>query len=67
MKTTSNERQPQNLKSGIAQQLFLDYTQILNLNLDDQTKWKHLPMENNIKIIELEYLCIVTYEFLGGN
>ena len=36
MKTTSNERQPQNIKSGIFQQPLVP--QILNLNLGNQIK-----------------------------
>ena len=62
MKTTSNGRQPQNMKSEISLNHLSDHLQILNLYWGDQTKiknffkWRQPPMEDNLKIFKVEYL-----------
>ena len=54
MKTTSNIRRPQNIKSRIPQNL--------NLRLEYQIKikecltWRQPPMEDDLKILNMEYL-----------
>ena len=57
MKTTSNGRQPQNVKSGRSQQpLTMDYTQILNLSLDDQPYFTNHWNKDDLKILKGECL-----------
>ena len=59
---TYKGRRPQNIKSGISQQPVMDLPQILNLSSGNQTKiensskWRQPPMEDNLKILKVEYL-----------
>ena len=61
-KTTSNGRQPQNIKVEYLSNHLLDDTQILNLSLDDQTifyksiQWRRAPMEDDFKKLKVKYL-----------
>ena len=61
-KTTSNGRQPQNIKVEYLSNHLSDFPQILNLSLGDPTKIKNpqkeddLQWKNNLKILNVEYL-----------
>ena len=62
MKTTSNGRRPQNIKSGISQQPLIGSYSYFKLNLDYQTilyksfKWRGPPMEDDLKTLKVVYL-----------
>ena len=62
MKTTSNGRQPQNIKSGISQQPLIGSFSNLKLKLrrPNQSqkclKQRRPPMEDDLKILKVEYL-----------
>ena len=60
--TTSNWRQPQNIKVEYLSNHLLDHTQILNLSFYDQIifcqsfKWRRPTIEDDLKILKVEYL-----------
>ena len=54
MKTTSNGRRPQNIKSGISQQpLIGSYS---NFKLSLRLQWRRQPMKEDLKILKVEYI-----------
>ena len=62
MKTTSNGRWPQNIKSWISQQPLIGSSSNFKLKLRGQNqnwnflKWRQPPMEDDLKILKVEYL-----------
>jgi hypothetical protein len=62
MKTTSNGRQPQNIKSWISQQSLIGSSSNFKLQLRGPNKnnkclkWRRPPMEDDLKILKVEYL-----------
>jgi hypothetical protein len=62
MKTTSNGRQPQNVKSWISQQPLIGASSNFNLKLRGPNKnnkclkWRRPPLEDDLKILKVEYL-----------
>ena len=62
MKTTSNGRRPQNIKSWISQQPLIGSSSNFKLKLRGPNKnnkclkWRRPPMEDDIKIFKVEYL-----------
>ena len=62
MKTTSNGRRPQNIKSWISQQPLIGSSLNFKLKLRGQNqnqkwlKWWRPPMEDDLRILKVEYL-----------
>ena len=62
IKTTCNGRQPQNIKSWISQQPLIGSSSNFKLKLRGPNKnnkclkWRQLPMEDDLKILKIEYL-----------
>ena len=62
MKTTSNGRRPQNIKSWISQQPLIGSSSNFKLKLRGPNKnikclkWRRPPMEDDLKILKVEYL-----------
>ena len=65
IKTAYNGRSPQNIKVEYPSNHWSDLPQILDLSLGDQMKiencfkWRWPPMEDNFKILKVEYLSIL--------
>ena len=61
MKMTSLGRQPTIIKSGISQQPLIGSCSDLKLKLRwpnhifKSSKWRRLPMENNLRVLKMEY------------
>jgi hypothetical protein len=62
MKTTSNGRRPQNIKSWISQQPLIRSSSNFKLMLRrpnkdiKYSKWRQPPLEDDLKILKVEYL-----------